>query len=105
MCWQKFRSVDLAQDGDKRVLNANGEETEAFVDPLRVQYRDILEVCQTSARREYLILPYFLEQATEQLTSNEKHDGKMNFEAAPDSQPYGEMNAGKWFKRVARPMV
>jgi hypothetical protein len=50
-------------------------------------------------------LPYSFEQATEQLTSNEKHDGKMNFEAAPDSQPYGEMNAGKWFKRVARPMV
>jgi hypothetical protein len=47
---QKFRTVDLAQDGDKRVLDANGDETEAFVDPLRVQYRDILEVCQTSAR-------------------------------------------------------
>ena len=54
VCSQKFRSVDLAQDGDKRVLNANGEETEAFVDPLRVQYRDILEVCLTSATREYL---------------------------------------------------
>ena len=101
---QKFRSVDLAQDGDKRVLDANGEETEAFVDPLRVQYRDILEVCQMSARHLH-VNPYSLEQATEQLTSNEKHDGKMNFEAAPDSQPYGEMNAGKWFKRVARPMV
>ena len=62
-----------------------------------------------SARRlldvNILILPYSFEQATEQLTSNEKHDGKFNFEAAPDSQPYGEMNAGKWFKRVARPMV
>ena len=101
---QKFRSVDLAQDGDKRVLDANGEETEAFVDPLRVQYRDILEVCQTSARHLH-VNPYSLEQATEQLTSNEKHEGKINFEAAPDSQPYGEMNAGKWFKRVARPMV
>jgi len=101
---QKFRTVDLAQDGDKRVLDANGDETEAFVDPLRVQYRDIVEVCQTSARHR-LKLPCSSEQATEQLTSNEKHDGKMNFEAAPDSQPYGEMNAGNWFKRVARPMV
>ena len=44
-------------------------------------------------------------QATEQLTSNEKHDGKMNFQPAPDSQPYGEINAGKWFKRVGRPLV
>jgi hypothetical protein len=47
---QKFSSFDLAQDGDKRVLDANGEETEAFVDPLRVQYRDLVEVCSISAR-------------------------------------------------------
>lgn len=42
---QKFSCFDLARDGDKRVLNANGEETEEFLDPLRVQYRDIVEVC------------------------------------------------------------
>ena len=47
---QKLSSFDLAQDGDKRVLDANGEETEAFVDPLRVQYRDLVEVCSISAR-------------------------------------------------------
>ena len=29
----------------------------------------------------------------------------MNFEPAPESHPYGEINAGKWFKRVARPLV
>jgi hypothetical protein len=42
---QKFSCFDLARDGDKRVLNADGEETEEFLDPLRVQYRDIVEVC------------------------------------------------------------
>ena len=39
------------------------------------------------------------------VTSNEKHAGKMNFEPAQESHPYGEINAGKWFKRVARPLV
>ena len=42
---QKFSSFNLAVDGDKRVLNSKGEETEEFLDPLRVQYRDIVEVC------------------------------------------------------------
>ena len=47
---QKFSSFNLAVDGDKRVLDADGEETLEFLDPLRVQYRDIVEVCWMSAR-------------------------------------------------------
>ena len=35
--FQKFSSFDLAVDGDKRVLDADGEETLEFLDPLRVQ--------------------------------------------------------------------
>ena len=34
----------LAQDGDKRVLGSDGLPTEVFVDPLRVQYRNVVEV-------------------------------------------------------------
>lgn len=39
------------------------------------------------------------------LTSQKKFEGKMNFTAAPDATPYGEINAGRWFKKVARPLV
>ena len=41
---QKFMHKDLAQDGDKRVLGSDGLPTEVFVDPLRVQYRNVVEV-------------------------------------------------------------
>ena len=43
-----FKSFDLACDGDRRVLGVDGKETQTFVDPLRVQYRDVVEAsaCQ-----------------------------------------------------------
>ena len=44
-------------------------------------------------------------QCAEMLTLQKRFEGKMNFAAAPDSAPYGELNAGRWFKKVARPMV
>jgi len=44
-------------------------------------------------------------QCAEMLTSQKRFEGKMNYTAAPDSAPYGELNAGRWFKKVARPMV
>ena len=42
--WQKFMQKDLAADGDKRVLGPDGLPTEEFIDPLRLQYRDVVEV-------------------------------------------------------------
>ncbi|CAB5034340.1 unannotated protein [freshwater metagenome] len=39
------------------------------------------------------------------LTSNPKLDGKIHTEPAPDTQPFGELNAGRWFKKVATPLV
>ena len=44
-------------------------------------------------------------QAAEMLTSNPRLAGKMHFEAASDDKPYGNVNTGQWFKKVARPMV
>jgi len=44
-------------------------------------------------------------QCAEMITSQKRFEGKINFAAAPDSAPYGELNAGRWFKKVARPMV
>lgn len=41
---QKFSSVDLAADGDLRKVDNYGQETSEFVDPLRVQFRDLSEV-------------------------------------------------------------
>jgi hypothetical protein len=42
---QRFSTFDLARPGDKRVLDSAGEATEEFVDPLRVQFRNVVEVC------------------------------------------------------------
>ena len=39
------------------------------------------------------------------LVSNPKFKGKMHFEPASASTPIGEGNSGRWFKRVAAPLV
>jgi len=44
-------------------------------------------------------------QAAEQLTSNTKLDGKIDFEPAPENTPYGNMNTGQWFRRVGTSLV
>ena len=43
-CMQRFDSFDLARDGDKRKVGPDGEPSDQFVDPLRLQYRDVVEV-------------------------------------------------------------
>jgi len=42
--FQAFTHFDLAEPGDKRVVDADGQETTDFVDPLRVKFRDVTEV-------------------------------------------------------------
>jgi hypothetical protein len=42
--FQAFSHFDLAAPGDKHVVDADGQETSDFVDPLRVKYRDVTEV-------------------------------------------------------------
>jgi hypothetical protein len=56
VCLQQFSSQDLASDGDKRSVDANGDDTDTFVDPLRVKFRNIVEVRFISGRELVVIL-------------------------------------------------
>ena len=56
VCLQQFSSQDLASDGDKRSVDANGDDTDTFVDPLRVKFRNIVEVLFISGRELVVIL-------------------------------------------------
>ena len=81
------------------------EGSEAYVDPLVVKFRDIIEAAEMLTSNSGLRVPVKYLETTQSVCIYSAGQGKLHYAPTEDDSVFGEFTSGRWFRRVATPLV
>lgn len=83
----------------------HAEGSEAYVDPLVVKFRDIIEAAEMLTSNSGLRVPVKYLVTTQSVCIYFAGQGKLHYAPTEDDGVFGEFTSGRWFRRVATPLV